>query len=304
MASTFLDYEKVNNPLMASLLKEEFPTSVAKISSLGGTLLIPQAVAFDDPTRANKRFKITKEFIRDHTVIFDPKRPLNFVTLSGLLGKCITDDPNEKIPSGFYIFDRVSKDKLDSFIDQYNHVIIPGNERIFFDSTLTLFKDAEKIEESKRSVDYIMRSGVLVVGTKSIPFFIVPEILPPIRDNFIINPPSLDDSAVPIISSSFANPITNNTSNEDVKDGDVEEDGDKVKDDGDKVNNDENNNDKSDKINNGDVKDNGEEVNNEDNSNDNNDPEKEFIKQSKHISDFFQKLRLSDAVDIRNSLNR
>lgn len=266
MGSTFIDYEKTNNPFMGSLLKEEFPVSVSKISSLGGTLLIPQAVAFDDPVTSCKQFKITKEFIRDHTVIFDPKRPLNFVTLSGYLGKCITDDPYEKDPSGFYLFDRVSEDKLGSFIDKYNNVVIPSQQNMFFDSILTLFKDAEKVEESKRSVNYIMRNGVLVVGSKSLPFFIVPEILPPISDNYMLTGPSLDDSPVPINSSSFANPVSNENNDE----------------------NDENNNNDDD----------------DDDGNGGGNSEKEFAKQSERINDFFQKLRLSDAVDIRNSLNK
>lgn len=273
MASTFIDYEKVNNPFMASLLKEEFPVPVAKISSLGGTILIPQAMAFDDPVASCKQFKITKDFIRDHTVIFDPRRPLNFVTLSGYLGKCTTDDPYEKNPSGFYLFDRISLDKLNSFIDTYNNVIIPSQQSMFFDSILTLFKDAEKVEESKRSVNYIMRNGVLVVGSKSLPFFIVPEILPPISDNYMLAGTSLDDSAVPINSSSFAAPVSNDgDENEGEKDKSADDDDDDKKE--------------------------GE------NNNGGGESEKEFAKQSERIKDFFQKLRLSDAVDIRNSLNK
>lgn len=273
MASTFLDYEKANNPFISSLMRGDFPSSVSNISSLGGVLLIPQAVAFDDPVKAFKKFTVTKDFIRDHTALFDPKRPLNFVTLSGLLGKCTTDDPNEKIPSGFYIFDRVSPDKMSSFIDEYNYMIISNSASIFFNSILTLFKDAERLDESKRNVNYIMRSGVLVVGTKSVPFFIIPEILPPTCDPSLMSEPSLDTCAVPISSSSFADP-EDNSDNKNSSADDADGDNSEPKEDGDC----------------------GEETSS--------DAAKEFEKQNHYISDFFQKLRLSDAVDVRNSLNK
>ena len=131
MSVKFIEYEKKYNPMINAILKKGFNKIFERVVSLKATLLVPQAVSFEDLVSVSK-LKITEDFINDHTAIFDPKRPMHFVTLSGLLGLCVIDNPYAKLPTGFYIFNRISDENFRIHPDQryfhYRWSGVPGTQ--------------------------------------------------------------------------------------------------------------------------------------------------------------------------------
>ena len=158
---SLIDYERRYNPYLRYLEKEGWTEAVESATFL----LIPQSVAFES-VYCEDQFPFSKEFIRGHAIVTDPKHPLHFVALSGLLGCFVPSDDSDSdedgLPHTFFIIGKTSIDGL------YDDV------EAFFDSIQSLFSDAEKtLDDAKTAILNIKKDTVA-----EHPFLLVSEVLP------------------------------------------------------------------------------------------------------------------------------